>query len=70
MSGVLSITPANDEKGKEDTKYRLPFVATAENKIIVRESYKPFYKYICLLREKGFKGLVVSGQPGTGAFSS
>jgi hypothetical protein len=71
MSDVLSITPANDEKGKEDPKYRLPFLVETNNKIIVRECYKPLYDYIRELRDRmKYRGIVVTGQPGTGASSS
>jgi hypothetical protein len=63
MSDVLSITPANDEKGKEGPKYRLKLVPKTENKIIVRECYKPLYEYIRNLRNDKYTGLVLTGQP-------
>jgi hypothetical protein len=70
MSDVLSITPANDEKGKEDPNYRLQLVPETENKIIVRDCYKRLYEYIRDLRDSKYNGLVLTGQPGTGASSS
>ena len=71
MSDVLSITPANDKKGEEDPKYRLRFNPETKNKIIVRECYKTLYNYIREMRDRiYYKGLILTGQPGTGASSS
>jgi hypothetical protein len=70
MSDVLSVTLAYDEKGEEDPKYRLPLAPATENKIIVRECYKLLYDYIRPQRDRKFGGLVLTGQPGTGASSS
>jgi hypothetical protein len=70
MSDGLSITLAYDEKGGKDPRYRLPLVPETNNKIIVRECYTSLYDYILYLRREGFNGLVLTGQPGTGASSS
>ena len=70
MSDGLSITLAYDEKGVKDPIYCLPFDVTTENRIIVRDCYKPLYDYIWELRSLKARGLVLSGQPGTGVSSS
>ena len=64
------ITLSYDERGKEDPKYRLPLVPRTNNKIIVRDCYKHFYDYIVELRDDNSGGLILTGQPGTGAPSS
>ena len=70
MSDDHTITLAYDERGKEDTTYRLPLAPETDNKIIVRDCYKSFYDYILRLRSEKRTGLVLTGQPGTGASSS
>jgi hypothetical protein len=64
------ITLAYEERGEEDPKYRLPLAPRTKNRIIVRECYKSFYDYILHLRRAKYLGLVLTGQPGTGASSS
>ena len=64
------ITFAYDEKGEEDPEHRLPLVARTKSKIIVRDCYRLFYDCILKLRNSSYNGLVLSGQPGTGASSS
>ena len=70
MSDGHSITLAYDERGVEDPTYRLPLAPSTNNKILVRECYKSLYDYILRLRITKYYGLVLTGQPGTGAFSS
>jgi hypothetical protein len=65
-----SITLAYEERGEENPKYRLPLVPEIGNKIIVRDCYKSFYDHILKLRSRNVVGLVLTGQPGTGASSS
>jgi hypothetical protein len=65
-----SITLAYEERGEENTMYRLPLVTRTMNKIIVRDFYKSFYDYILKLRDYITPGVVLTGQPGTGASSS
>jgi hypothetical protein len=69
-SDSLSVTLAYEERGEENPVYRLPLVPQAKNKIIVRVCYKSFYNYILDMRENKYNGLVLTGQPGTGASSS
>ena len=70
MSDDHTITLAYDERGKEDPTYRLPLAPETDNKIIVRDCYKSFYDYILRPRSEKRTGLVLTGQPGTGASSS
>ena len=71
MGDGLSITLAYDERGEKDPTYRLSLVPETNNKIIVRECYTSLYNYILeLRRKKKYNGLVLTGQPGTGASSS
>jgi hypothetical protein len=65
-----SITLAYEERGEENPEYRLPLVPETENKIIVRDCYKSLYDHILELRNCDAVGLVLTGQPGTGASSS
>jgi hypothetical protein len=65
-----SITLAYEERGEENPEYRLPLVPDTGNKIIVRGCYGRFYDHILKLRGGDSAGLVITGQPGTGASSS
>jgi hypothetical protein len=66
----LSISLAYEESGEENPEYRLPLDPLTNNKIIVRDCYKSFYDRILKLRNDGYTGLVLTGQPGTGVSSS
>jgi hypothetical protein len=62
-----SITFSYEERGRKDPQYCLPLVPETNNKIIVRECYKDLYNYIFTLRGHKYTGLILTGQPGTGA---
>jgi hypothetical protein len=64
-----SIALAYEERGEENPEYRLPLAPETKNKIMVRNCYKQFYDLIWEARKK-FNGLILTGQPGTGAPSS
>ena len=71
MSAGRSIAFAYDEREEErDPGFRLRLVPETENKILVRECYVSLYQYIFKLRRSRYTGLVLTGQPGTGAPSS
>jgi hypothetical protein len=66
-----SIALAYEESGEENPEYRLPLAPETNNKIIVRDCYKPIDDFIweAVVGYK-YSGLVLTGQPGTGASSS
>jgi hypothetical protein len=66
-----SIALAYEERGKEDPEYRLPLSLDTKNEIVVRDCYKTLYDLIREMRDGSTSyGLVLTGQPGTGASSS
>jgi len=66
-----SIALAYEEKGEEDPEYRLPLSPDTKNEIIVRDCYKTLYDLIREMRDGStYYGIVLTGQPGTGTFSS
>lgn len=64
-----TIPLAYNEKGKEDPRYRLRLAPRSKNVIMIRDCYRPLYAYaLNTLRNEDINGLVLTGQPGTGAF--
>jgi hypothetical protein len=64
------ITLAYEERGKEDPDYRLRLAGNSQNRIIVRDCYKSLYDFIRKNKNGYNRGLILTGQPGTGAPSS
>jgi hypothetical protein len=66
-----SIALAYEESGRRNPEYRLPLDPEVNNEIIVRDCYRLIYDFMWKA-VVGLKhsGLVLTGQPGTGAFSS
>lgn len=64
-----SITLAYEEKGEVNPECCLPLVPWTKNKVFVRDCYKSLYDYILDLRDGFDTGVVLTGQPGTGASS-
>jgi hypothetical protein len=62
-----SIPLAYEEMGEKDPRSRLPLAFNTENKIFVRKCYRELYDFILTLRQSDYTGLVLTGQPGTGA---
>ena len=65
-----SIAFAYDERGVENPDYRLPLATFTKNEIIVRKCYRTLYDHVLKRRNAMDHGLVLTGQPGTGASSS
>jgi hypothetical protein len=63
------ITLAYEERGEGDPKYRLSLAIRTQNRIIVRDCYKALYDLIRKKRVGSYNGLILTGQPGTGASS-
>jgi hypothetical protein len=70
MRDSTSIALDYEGRGQEIPEDGFPLVRTTKNKIIVRNCYKDFYDHILKLRDNDYSGLVLTGQPGTGASSS
>jgi hypothetical protein len=61
------VTLAYEERGKEDPYYRLGLAGDSQNRIIVRGCYKALYNLIRTNKNGYYRGLILTGQPGTGA---
>jgi hypothetical protein len=65
-----SITLVYEERGEGDPTYRLSLSPETDHVIVVRDCYKALYDSVQTNRGGLYNGLILTGQPGTGASSS